>query len=467
MVFCLLSLLLVSVSFALRSEYVFSTSTKPKYSIILTVHNSEMVISSVVDSILRYTCDTYELLVYFDFCEDSSTEIVRSTISSGRTPNLLRVVYFESSIDPVFETNATVTAFNQAQAPYVVLYQDDQIMQVSCWNEALALPIMTWNDVLSVSARCAHSLTIDTDVVGRCGSNIFVPLPIHVVKPLFHVRQTSNRGPLMIDRSKALEIGFLDAENYVMENDDHEFHLRAWIRKRWITGLVTVPFKSPRAYALVRKEHPQHAYEMRLLAKLREVKTGSLEEGWMRHLNQNHSYPRPLPRVYSSIRWLFDSDLIIATLFTTESSGFFDRWHASIRSVLPYARILALSQGPNLKASSEDPLLHVRALKDEPRACTRTHLEPTICKVMVIKQAVPFFNQILWLEPGYDVSGISGSSSLSSLGLDGFDPDTEPGLGPCHLATLKTQLPDRPALFFNMSMPRTRALVSQWIGCVK
>ena len=56
------------------------------------------------------------------------------------------------------------------------------------------------------------------------------------------IRQTSNRGPLLLVHSKAKQLGYLDELNYMLANDDHDFHCRAFLEKGWVTGHIWVRF---------------------------------------------------------------------------------------------------------------------------------------------------------------------------------------------------------------------------------
>ena len=41
------------------------------------------------------------------------------------------------------------------------------------------------------------------------------------------IRQTSNRGPLLVVAAKVKQLGYLDELNYMLANDDHDLHCRA------------------------------------------------------------------------------------------------------------------------------------------------------------------------------------------------------------------------------------------------
>lgn len=57
-----------------------------------------------------------------------------------------------------------------------------------------------------------------------------------------HVRETANRGPLLLDATKTKALGYLDELNFRLARDDHDFHCRARVDKQWVTGHIHVGF---------------------------------------------------------------------------------------------------------------------------------------------------------------------------------------------------------------------------------
>eukprot|EP00603_Paraphysomonas_imperforata_P013824 CAMPEP_0114452740 /NCGR_PEP_ID=MMETSP0104-20121206/1676_1 /TAXON_ID=37642 ORGANISM="Paraphysomonas imperforata, Strain PA2" /NCGR_SAMPLE_ID=MMETSP0104 /ASSEMBLY_ACC=CAM_ASM_000202 /LENGTH=189 /DNA_ID=CAMNT_0001625011 /DNA_START=674 /DNA_END=1240 /DNA_ORIENTATION=- len=60
---------------------------------------------------------------------------------------------------------------------------------------------------------------------------------------LFHVRDSSNRGPLVFRGHMMRALGFLDELNWLNGNDDHDIHIRAYVHERWVTGFYELPFE--------------------------------------------------------------------------------------------------------------------------------------------------------------------------------------------------------------------------------
>ena len=64
-------------------------------------------------------------------------------------------------------------------------------------------------------------------MVGRCGSDVGLPLPAHADRATFVVTDTVNRGPLMLRSRTTQQLGFLDENAHLLENDDHDLMARA------------------------------------------------------------------------------------------------------------------------------------------------------------------------------------------------------------------------------------------------
>ena len=55
------------------------------HSIILTVHNKDYLIKSVIEAIYQYTVGDYELIVVLDGCTDNSAAVVESVVNDKTT----------------------------------------------------------------------------------------------------------------------------------------------------------------------------------------------------------------------------------------------------------------------------------------------------------------------------------------------------------------------------------------------
>ena len=54
----------------------------------------------------------------------------------------------------------------------------------------------------------------------------------------FVVRDIANRGPLIFNGTKMRALGFFNERQFWLEDDETEFHVRAFYKYKWITGYL-------------------------------------------------------------------------------------------------------------------------------------------------------------------------------------------------------------------------------------
>lgn len=129
---------------------------------------------------------------------------------------------------------------------FFISVQPDQLIHEKDWNVRLALPAERFRDVFAVSARCAHALH-GGNAIGRCGVKVFKPLERSQrarLRGQFFVRDTCNRGPLLLRADRVRALNYFDFELYHMENSDHDLFCRA-ARHGWVVGLFVIDFETP------------------------------------------------------------------------------------------------------------------------------------------------------------------------------------------------------------------------------
>jgi hypothetical protein len=130
---------------------------------------------------------------------------------------------------------------------FYILLDDDQIMTTYGWNTKLASPLRKWSDLFSLSMRCAHKYPEITHLQGTKCTNTYA---VHNRDQcIVHIRDSGNRGPLIIRASYAKQLGFLDEVNFmgfVTENDDHDFNHRAYLYHGWFSGQYSVDYTEER-----------------------------------------------------------------------------------------------------------------------------------------------------------------------------------------------------------------------------
>lgn len=203
------------------------TDVRPDTTLIISVHNSEQSLSANLPSTFATTTGNWELIVVLDACYDRSYDVVIRNVRlwfNSSSCLRVRIINQPTAVWEVSSDNIGLRSSSPSEA--YVLLQADNIMLEKGWNERMIRVLRERDDVFAISARCGHSFD-ETNKVGRCGADIGVPLPADVDKTRFHVRETVNRGPLMLRSVIAQRLGFLDEEAHLLEDDDHDLMARA------------------------------------------------------------------------------------------------------------------------------------------------------------------------------------------------------------------------------------------------
>lgn len=264
------------------SSVPFRRHVAPLYSVALQIFNAEDGVSSLLLSLLSTTRGPFELVLLFDSAEDESWPRVESVLravlqhcdvdeqrsvwptwsANGRFPpvthpdgfpstrraaNSSASLPFVSCLNPwlvhvrvmlqptpVWETSGNNIQMRAAHplTRYWISVQDDQPQRTRGWNQLLAAPLRWWpNSLLGVSARCAHGrYTRNATLHNPCRN------PSHAMDASWtgdmrcrvYVRDTANRGPLLLDYRSLRRLGFLDEMAKRIEDDDHDLFARAW-----------------------------------------------------------------------------------------------------------------------------------------------------------------------------------------------------------------------------------------------
>jgi hypothetical protein len=230
-------------------NFTNDASRVPHTSVVIPVHNQRDIIIRNLNSLIVNIAGTFELFIICDACTDGTLEAVRAWVSALPTnlythDILLFSVALIDQSTPVFETTADNMGFILSRGHYVLEIQADMRMIQYGFNKQLEKAFATGADVFAVSGRCAHSFD-GTTGVGKLGELVEqrtqIPLD-HLAN--FFVHQTCNRGPLLIDRERLAELGYLDEQNFWLGDDDHDLMARAASRS-WVCGYIPIEFISP------------------------------------------------------------------------------------------------------------------------------------------------------------------------------------------------------------------------------
>jgi glycosyltransferase involved in cell wall biosynthesis len=271
---------------------------KSSHSIILTVHNKDWLVDQVIQGILTNTQGNYELIVVLDGCSDQSQDVTIKTLSQN--PAVKTTIIHAPD---VFETRANNMGLKIATGDQVIIVQDDQIVAEPGWNLRMLKPLQQFSDVFAVSANCAHNwminphsqdLHLDHDPDDHM-SDICIDCDHayrdNVGRDLFAIRNTVNRGPLMIDHLVLEKLNYLDEQFAPQDMDDHDLTHRAYKMMGKLCGFYDVRFVCEKVWGGTRSNGQPKPWLLRSNQK-------NMRIFYQRHqdiINQRHDQIRICP----------------------------------------------------------------------------------------------------------------------------------------------------------------------------
>ena len=232
-----------------------------KHSILLTVHNKEKLIKKVLASIIKNTPQPYELIIVFDGCEDRSELIAKKYLNKRSNKKIDSTFLYA---DDVFETKANNIGLKKCTGDLISIIQDDMVIAENEWNLNLAKPFKSFNDVFSVTAHTSHNVRfVPPKEDEKPGEYFMLSWPdqigyrTHDRKPsrdIFHIRLTSNRGPLMVSHEYLEKLNYLDEIFSPQTCDDHDLNMRARLKYDLVTGFYPIDFISEHMWGTTRND---------------------------------------------------------------------------------------------------------------------------------------------------------------------------------------------------------------------
>jgi len=265
----------------------------PLFSIILTVHNQESVIGDTVLHILNFTTESYELIVVFDDCRDKSIENVIESLS-GILPNNLCHIMLVKQNTPVFETTANNIGMRASIGKYWMIIQDDMDVVYKGWNSAAASVLRIYGDVIAVSMRASHNIySHDGGYVGA-----YVGMDSKHENCTLYVRDSVNRGPLLLRGDMTMKLGYLDEKHFYLGNDDHDLMARAYVNKGWVCGFFHVPNSIDIVAGNTRKLHNRTSSEEKYIEIRQQHQDSFLRNITESKSVRSHDHQRLVPPSY-------------------------------------------------------------------------------------------------------------------------------------------------------------------------
>lgn len=270
-------------------DFFEKISDKFSFSIITPVHNHEHVIIKNLYNNLKNISKNFELIMIFDNCEDKSLEVVRNFLNNNKFNNLKKITLIKSDY-PLFETTCDNIGFKLAGSKYLIEIQADIQIFTYGYDQLMARAFEKYTDVFSVSGRCVHGLFDYSQGLGKLGADVESPLNLKFEQyDKFYVGDTCNRGPWMIDKEKLQILNYLDEENFVLGNDDHDVNTRAKVYKNWVCGYIPIEFRSILSEGSTRRA--RSVLNQEVLNKRSALSNGGIIEK-IRRGEQNYSFTK-------------------------------------------------------------------------------------------------------------------------------------------------------------------------------
>jgi len=211
------------------------------FSIILTVHNKDYLINEVLTRIKTNTIGVYEIIVVVDCSTDNSDHLIDNFIKQNKNIKINKFI-----TDDVFETKANNVGLKNSSGDYCIIVQDDMLINEIDWNNRLLKPIKEYSDIYAVTGRHSHNWVYNKNSVHQyleedldnCWCDILLATDVagkeNINRDTFAIRDTVNRGPLLIRHDILQKVNYLDEYFAPQDMDDHDLSYRVYKQ----TGLM-------------------------------------------------------------------------------------------------------------------------------------------------------------------------------------------------------------------------------------
>jgi glycosyltransferase involved in cell wall biosynthesis len=223
------------------------------HGIILTVHNKAWLIERTLAGIIDNTQGQYNLIIVNDGSTDNSEQVITEYCHSRQQPYQLLFT------PDVFETKANNAGLKICETDLVTIVQDDCVITEPGWNLRMQKPFDAFTDVFAVTANCAHNWRINPAsqhvMLDHCPDEWSDICTHHdhakdanTPRDHFVIRNSVNRGPLMLDRAVLEQLDYLDESFAPQDMDDHDLCHRAYSQLGKVCGFYGINFVSDQAW---------------------------------------------------------------------------------------------------------------------------------------------------------------------------------------------------------------------------
>jgi glycosyltransferase involved in cell wall biosynthesis len=191
----------------------------------------------MIERVLQGICDNSsslvkECIIVLDGCTDRSEELVLKFLVTKR-----KIHFRIYSAPDVWEIKSCNIGYKAATQPFIINFQDDMVVTELGYDVRLLKPALVWPDVFAVTALAACDLTIVNEHLTFCDIHNEHNFP----RNMFAIRDTVNRGPLLLRHSMLEDLNYLDEIYAPQGMDDIDICLRAWEKYEWVSGLYCMP----------------------------------------------------------------------------------------------------------------------------------------------------------------------------------------------------------------------------------
>jgi hypothetical protein len=220
-----------------------------KTTCLLTIHNKENLAEIVINSIVTNLSELNDqIIIVFDGCTDNSENIIKNNLNKI-TNKKIDYVY----TDNVFETKANNAGLKLVENDYVVLIQDDMVINEKDFDSRMLQPFKTFDDVFAVTSFVAHN-NIYNELTKQI-NYIDIANKDNSERNIFYAREYANRGPLMYNYRDVVKLNFLD-EYFAPQNyDDMDISMRAFKELGKVSGLYLIDYTSDPNWGTTRQKN--------------------------------------------------------------------------------------------------------------------------------------------------------------------------------------------------------------------